>query len=587
MEKNAKYMLMLIAFTLGTLTTMAQLEKNYIYIFDCTGSMRNNGLWETAQTALDNNISLRASIPGTHFSVIPFGDNPYEPFAFSNSEYIAKKSNITKSFDTYIHQAKFTNISDALKSGFSHVNPNKENEIYLFTDGMPEGSDTPQKVAQTINEWCANHRKTKLFYVALTKGVINSVIRQAIDACPDASIVQCENGIVPVITDISSDIYTNLEELDSAVEMSFSIPGNLDLTSSASDDLFQFNIVDNKASNGTVRIRISPKGALSIEQLHQTLQGGEYEFPATIQCEDSRFVIANPIVNVHILDEVPSKLTIAQGVDELHADGVKWHDSFLWSDAVPERKVVWDLTPVFKNELQSSRLGLKFQVADGQSNDFHAWYNGEPISNGSTIRIVPNQPAVLEVQFNHDAVTGMRYFSLVPTTVDCLDFINEQPNNNYNGTSLRTDYKVGWNPLKTFMFGLFIVLLAVLILWFVILKQIFFPVIKMGMVTLTGPGTYYASKKIKGARKVVLTSKRKTQNIFSRFFTGEIRFIKADHFTHEMSIVPAGCKKKVKLRSEGKSNNPWEIYPASIFDQYDTGSLTNRTTNENSEIEFS
>lgn len=578
---------MLIAIVLCAFTSTAQREKNYIYLFDCTGSMRTNGLWETSQEALDNNISLRTSIPGSYFTVIPFGNKPYETFSFSNAEYPVKKQGISNAFATYIAQAKFTNISDVLKSGFNKVNANKENEIYLFTDGMPNGGDSPQKVAQTINEWCADHRNVKLFYVALTKGVINPVIKQAIDACPDASIVQCEDGIVPVITDISTDVYTNLEELDNAIELSFSVPGDYNLTSASSDELFGVSIVGNKASNGMIQIKITPKGDLTIDQLHQALQGDEYIFPITVQFADRRFVIANPVVNVHVLDEVPSKLIIAQGVDELQTEGVKWYDSFLWSEAASDQKVVWDLIPIFKNELQNSRLDLKFQVGECQTNDFQAWYNGHPISSGSTIKILPNQPALLEIQFNHDAATGKRYFSLTPTTIDSLTFINEQISDDYKGTSLRTEYNVGWNPLKTLLCWLAIVLLAALILWFSILKYIFFPTIKMGKVTLSGPGIYYVSKKIKGARKVVLTSKHKSQNIFSRIFTGEIRFVKADHFIPELSIIPVGGKKKVKLRVEGKPNNSLEIYPSSIFGQYDKGSITNRTTNENSEIEFS
>lgn len=115
----------------------------------------------------------------------------------------------------------------------------------------------------------------------------------------------------------------------------------------------------------------------------------------------------------------------------------------------------------------------------------------------------------------------------------------------------------------------------------------FFPPIRMGKITITGPGSYYSSKKIKGARKVILTPKRKSQNMLSRIFTGEIKFIKADHLTPELSIVPAGGKKKVKLRSETKQNNSWEIYPSSIFGQYEKGTMTNKVSNEKSEIEFS
>lgn len=548
--------------------------------------MKKNGLWAPAQFALDKNIALRASIPGSHFTVIPFGDNPYQVFSFVNGNYAANKQDISSAFEKYINQAKYTNISDVLKSGFHHVDNNKDNEIYLFTDGMPNNTDSPQKVAQTIREWCSNHRNSKLFYVALTQGVINPVIKQAIDDCSDASIVQCENGVIPVITSVQNDIYTNLEELDKGIETSFSIPGNYGISASSVDSHFDALVVGNKTSNGKFTLRITSKENLTIDQMHQLLQGEEYEFPITVSCDDKRFTIVNPIINVHVSDEVPSKLTLAGGVDEIQTDGVKWYNSFLWSDAAQDNKVVWDLAPVFKNELQNSKLDLKFCIPEGETNDFQTWYNGHEINNGQIITICPNQPAILEIQFNHDANTGKRYFSLVPSRIDSLNFINEKPDEEYQGTSLRTDYNIVWNPLKTFLFWLGIILLAALVLWFVILKRIFFPTIKMGKITITGPGSYYSSKKIKGARKVLLTHKRKSQNIFSRIFTGEIKFIKADHLTPELSIVPAGGKKKVKLRSETKQNNSWEMYPSSIFGQYEKGTLTNKVSSEKSEIEF-
>lgn len=505
-----KYLLLLAAIALCSLSSPAQREKNYIYLFDCTGSMRTNGLWETAQDALDKNITLRTGIPGSRFTVIPFGDHPYETLSFDNTEYGKRKPNISKALDKYIAEAKYTRISDVLKEGFKNVDFNKDNEIYLFTDGMPNGGDSSEKVAATINEWCANHRNSKLFYVALTKGVINPVIKQAIDACADASIVQCEDGLIPVITDLSTDIFTTLEELRTPIKLSFSVPADYEVRASASDPLFEISIVGNQAKDGESQVRISPKSGLSPDQLHQTLQGGEYVFTATIQSADSRFAIANPMVNVHILDQIPSRLRIADGEDELRAEGVDWYDSFLWSKAKADEKTVWDLTPVFKNQLQSSALTLKFNPTDNQSRDFQAWYNGEPLEKDAVIRIVPGAPAILEVLFNHDATTGKRYFTLSPTATEGLDIINDRPENLYEGTSLRTDYHVVWNPLKTLLFWLGIGLLALLIIWFFILKRLLFPTIKMGKVTLVGPGSYYATKKIKGARKVILTSRRKS-----------------------------------------------------------------------------
>lgn len=582
-----KHVALLFTILLSALLSFGQREINNIYLFDCTGSMRGNQLWEPAKSALDATIATQTGIPGSQFNVIMFGDAPYESFSFNAEEYSGVKGDIGKAMEKYIAQAKYTRISDVLKSGFSKANPAKDNKIYLLTDGKPNNGDSPEKVARTISEWCGSHRNSRLFYVALQNGVIDPVIKKAIDDCKDAFIVQCQGKVIPQFADISPNgLHTNLQELAEPRDIHFSLPGKYKVVAASNDPLFDVCVKNNSAENGKIRIFLMPKNGLTVSGLHQKLQGEEYVFNASLSCSDQRIFIANPNIEIHVADGVPSALTIAQGVDELQAPGIEWYDSFLWKDAAPDTKAVWNLSPVFKNRLPGAQLDLKLQVPDEQGDDFRAWYNGKPVGKDGIITIMPDEPALLEVQFNHDAQTGKRYFSLMPQNIKGVDMINGQPAGSYEGTSLRTDYKVVWNPLKTLLVWLAIIAISALILWLAVLKHIFYPKIKMARVTVSGPGSYYMSKQIKGARKVVLTSKRKSQNIFSRIFTGEVRFIKGDHFTQELSITPATGKKKVRISSEGKSENSWDIFPSAIFNQYDKGAVTNRKTNDKSEIEF-
>ena len=229
---------------------------------------------------------------------------------------------------------------------------------------------------------------------------------------------------------------------------------------------------------------------------------------------------------------------------------------------------------------------MKFQPAEGESQDYELRFNGQKIKGKDIINIVPGQPAIIEVQFNHDAQTGKRYIKLLPVYDRDIDLINDGPTDEFEGLSLRTEYDLRWNPLKTLLMWIGIILLAGLILWFVLLKRIFYPVITLSQVIITGPGTYYLSKKIKGARKVILTSKKRSQNVISRLFTGEVRYVRADHFLPELTIVAAGGKKKVRVRQEGKAKADWDFYPSAVFRQFEKGALTNRSTGDKSEIEF-
>lgn len=587
-DKNIKMRILFINILIffSVFTTNAQREKNNIYLFDCTGSMITNKLWEPAKNSLDETLKLDGSIPGSFVTVIPFGDQPYEIFSFPAEDYSSKKGKIFDSFDKYVKEAKYTHISDVVEKGLQFIDPNKDNRIYLLTDGQPNHNDSPDKVAQTIARWCSNHKNSRFFYVALTKGALDEKIRKALEECRDAYIVEIEGNVIPQFADLyPSNIYTNLQELDQLRDIEFNLPGTYQVTSQTQDSLFNVRIKDNKAVNGKISIYLEPK--LPITDLHQTLQGREYEFPVNITTVDKKYHIVNPRVTVHVSDEIPSELSLTAGEESITSPGVKWYDSFLWAPAASDKVVTWDLTPVFENSLQNSALKVKFKVPEGLENDVNAWYNEKPIKDGEILTISPDKPALLSLKFNHHSKTGKHYFELIPEDHSGLDLINGQPADEYEGTSLRTEYSIGWNPLAIVFFWIGIAIIVFLILWFLFLQRLFYPRIKMGKVEFTGPGTYYQSKKIKGARKVILTSKKKKQNIFSRLFTGEIRYVKADHFYPEIILSPSGSKKKVKITNTGKASESWEIFPSAIFNQYDKGTLKNKATNEETGIEFS
>lgn len=549
--------------------------------------MRNYGLWEPAKQALDGTITTESALESSQFTIIPFGDDPYETITFNSGGYKSKKADIDKAFEKYIAKSKYTHITDVLNAGFAQADPNKENKIYLFTDGMPNQGDTPEKVAEAIGRWCANHRNTRLFYVALKQDAVNAVIKNAIDQCEDAFVVHPEGGIIPQFTDISSHVYTSTGDLDKELAISFSLPGEYPVEVINDDQLFDIKAADGRARDGKIALKVSARPGVDLDQFHAMMQGGEYTFGAVVRCTDPRFYIANPNLRVHVADGVVTRFTLAKGYEQLKSDGVKWYDKFLWSDAAPDQRVGWDLTPEFEHSLPTSAIGYRVKPGNDQPQDFRVWFNDTEIAPGETFIIREGDPAFLEVFFEHEALTGKRYIVLEPVGVNDIDFVNDKPLSEYEGTVIATSYKVGWNPLATILFWLGILLLALLILWLAILKRFFFPTIKVSRIEMTGPGSYYQSKKLKGARKVVLTSRRRSQGFLSRLMTGEIRYVRADHFSPEIEIVPSGAKKKVKLHVISKgSDSGWDIIPSSIFAPYEKGSLINRLTKDKTEVEF-
>jgi len=540
--------------------------------------MRNNALWEPARAALDETVSVQASIPGSTFAVIPFGDKPYDSIAFGADEYATHKRQVFKVFDTYITQAIHTRVSDVLTKGFAAVDPNKENKIYLLTDGEPNGGDTPAKVAALIDRWCASHRNTRLFYVALKEGVVNRVIADAIDRCADAYVVQCRNGVIPQIADIASDIHASTEELGAVHNLRFSIPLDIPLTAICPDPLFTAEVVDGKAHDGVIHIRLNARDGLSDADLHSRMKaecpdGAPYTFEINVTSPDRRYIVANPEVSVYMTDHIQSRLNFGDGIEsEIVAPGCRWHDSFWWSEAAQPATADFNLNPSWVN-VTDGCLTLAAVAADGQSRDFLLLVNGHECPEGTTFDIHPGEPCQLHVEFAPGATTGKRYIRLEARRSAGIDIIEGQPASDFSAITLRTEYTVDWNPLKTAAMWLGIIVTAALVLWLAMFKQMVFPTIKVNRVELRGPGTYYLPpKRIKGARMAVLTARKRKQSLISRIFTGRIIYIAAPHFSPDIEILPAGRSKRVKLRTGGAGG--WSAVPSGIIDAFQSATIS-------------
>jgi len=583
---------LLTVILLSPASAQAQLEKNNIYLFDCTGSMKSAGLWERAQQALDATITTQTSIPGSQFTIIPFGDNPYESIRFDCDSYVKNKPAIATAFDKWINEARYTHISDVLRAGFDKCDPNRENRIYLLTDGKPNGGDTPEKVAALISDWCAGHCNARLFYVALKEDVVPGEVFSAIDVCKDAYVVQCKDNVIPQIGDISSEILTNIEELATVHNLSLSLPGTYGLTATCSDSLFTAEIVNGKASGGKIPVKISARGNASPEALHQRLAAGSqgthtpYTFTFTVSCDDGKYFIANPEVTVSMADHIQSRLTLGDGNDELDMGSASWHASFLWSEATQPGEVTIDLAPQFFNVTDPATcLTFKLVTTDGSAPDFTVYFNGELTASGSAFAITPGRPAVLRIVFNTDATEGKRYFTL--QGIDCigLDIVNNCPGEEFDTMSLRARYSADCNPLKTALLWILAILALALLVWIFVLRPIFYPGIRVNSIELTGPDGYYMKKRLRGASRAILTSRKRSQNIFSRLFTGRTVYIKAPHFTPELEIKPA--KKRIRVRPLNSGSQAWDITPVATLSQYDKATVKHRSRPDTFNIEVS
>ena len=589
--KKAHAFIGLILLMLGTMApgALAQRQRNYIYLFDCTQSMQTLGIWEPAKSALQRTVDVQLPQPDAQFAVIPFQHVAYPAFAFDASTYAKQREPLLKAVDGYIATKTNTNIVDALQAGFDRCRPEMDNRVYLLTDGDDNVKKTPAVVA-LIRKWCASHTNTRLFYVTLDAAADKPEIRDACDACDDAFMVNCHCGVIPQIADITpSEIYANTLELDATHRIAFSEPGRYALQARCADPYFTAEIEGGCADAQQMRVRLGMRHEMGVDSLNALLDGatdadGNYAFTFDIVPPDAKgLTIANPTVEVVMSNFRQRKLDLALDImdETVVKPGSYSYPAFLFSAARPADAIEIDLAPAFNDAAAEagSAAAFKLEPANGQSADYTLLYNGEPVGADERITVGPGKPAVLSIVFEPEAATGKRYFKLRCADTHLLERLNGTPASLSTEWALRTHYERRWNPLATGCFWAGVVLLGLLVLWFAVLRRMFFPKFAISALEFAGPGTYYVRKRVKAYRMVCLSSQRHTQSLLSRIFTGKILFVRDEVWQPELTIVPGRKKTARAVARKG-----WDFTPSRTLKRHETYELTNSTTNEKSTL---
>lgn len=579
--------LMVLAMLLHTAVAMAQRERNYIYIFDCTASMKSDkiNMWEHAKTALDRTITSQSSVEGSMFTVVPFQDHPHVPMRFDAACYARTRSDLSGTLDKYISSPHSrTNIYEAFTAGMDLVDPAMDNRVYLLTDGIDEVRGVDE-VCRLIRQWCASHRNTRFFYVMLDGMASNPSLDKALEECGDAYGVKCRDGVIPQIADISSSVHANTLELDRTYSLRFSEPCEYPLSVRCDDPYFDVSIAGGKASGGRIDLKFDIKTDRTLQELNDLLAAdadndGIYSFGIDITSPDPLLFIANPEVEVHMANRRMRSLEILSGeCDEYHASsGAQWYPAFLWSAEHPQDTVKVDLSPVFSNT--HGRSTATFTITpDDNTSGCDITFNGRHLNPDGKFTLTENSPAIIGICFTPDAADGKHYFTITHTVSRDIEMINSLPVGNMTPLSIRTTFKRCWNPLATILFWIAACILAALLIWFVFLQRQLYPRFGKMSLELIGPGSYYTSKKLKGYRMVVLTASRRRQGGLSSILKGKVLYIAGDHFSTPVTITPWHRKSARMAPADG-----WDITPTSRLETGETYTLINVSTHDKTKI---
>lgn len=517
---------------------LAQRERNYIYLLDCTKSMiGHNGspnIWTPTKVFLKN--ELEKHTPGTTLHVIPFQGNVLSCINFNAEDFNAKKwKEIEGKIDEYVQNITGTNICDAWKANDRYIDLHKDNYIILLTDGK-DNVNGMAAVAKMLSDWCGKYPNTYAFYVQLTEAAIDQGVAKVIDICDNEFVIDASKGI-PCFGGFDKGliIYANTLNLKKIHKIGFSSVGKYSAQAICSDPYFDVIITENKIENGRVPIQIKSKQP--IPQINKVLPD-TYNFTFDIQSGEVNII--NPTIKVQMTNKPERALETLS--EETSIGKASWYDSFLFWGASNFDTLSVDLKAIFNEEAKKDGSSVQLQIKDDDGkNDFKLFYNNHFAENGRiTINSKDNSSAILSVVFNPKAQEGSRYLKISAINKQELDNINGQPVEQYQLT-LRSKYVENWNPLKIILMWLCILILAALILWFLILKHFVYPSIGVKTIQINDP--YFSRVNVKGKRRVVFTNKSMKQSLLSKIFTGEILYKKNEIWTSPLAFE-AGAKKR-------------------------------------------
>ena len=553
---------------------LAQRERNYIFLLDCTKSMKGYGgspvVWKSTKDCLKK--ELEKPTEGTTLHVIPFQETVLPSIDFLAEEFDDKKwKEIEGKIDQYVENVTKTNICDAWDAGNKLIDPRKDNYLILLTDGL-DNKYGVEALRRKLDQWCNESSNTHAFYVQLTRAAIDSQLVEIINRCPNEHVVDATQGITEFGGLDEIAIYANTRNLDKINYLGFSDLGQFRTHAECGDPYFSVGVVNGTISGGQVPIKIAAKQPIA--QINATLPE-EYQFTFLIKSDN--VLITNPEVKVYMTNKPERSLQMPS--QEIDMGKAVWYDRFLfWGAREPDTLSI-DLKAVFNDEAKRDGSLAEFLITDSDGhNDFRLLYNGRPVSNGRfVISSREAEGSVLSIVFDTDAKEGKRHLTLQETGRNSLDNINDR--HDLYTTTLRARYSVGWNPLKTILMWLGIAILAALLLWFILLKRLFYPPIKVKSIQVSSP--YFSKVNAKGKRRVVFTDKAQRQGLLSRIFTGEILYRKNAIWTSPLAFE-AGSKKRSLRVSQSKSY-VFEPYSSTLKapNEY---KVTNTTTGEKIDI---
>jgi hypothetical protein len=507
-------------------------------------------IWtQTKQYLKDDIMNLS---PSSTVSIVPFQNNAFPVVSFDRAHF--NWSEVEKKLDEYIKSQSGTNICAAWDMGLKFLDKNKDNYFMLLTDGNDTFSGMPS-VCKRINDWCGKYKNSYAFYVLLTKYARNPELAAAVKSCQSSVFMIDANGHPKPFGAFTPNTI-NISTLDLRPRyLSFSASGEYPARISSNDPLFNVQVLGD-IKDGRMTIKVSPK--CSMPELAQQLKGKDsYTFNAIVKSDINKINILNPKLSIVVINKPERILNILP--EGANLGNAKYYKSFLFWKERKQDTLSVDLKAVFNAEAckAHSSVVLKCTSSDGNQG-FTILYNGKTIKDSLITFNAGATQSLLSIIFDKESKTGKRYFKLAPVegSINQLERINDNPAIDYVLT-LRAHYDMNYNPLAIILFWILVVIVALLVIWFVVIKTQF-DTFKIHGVNIIADNQN-SNIKLYGARRIIFSNKEQNQGFLERLFMGKTLYFKGTW--KYMWSIEANSKKKVKIRFDRKhfDLNPFDI----------------------------
>ena len=570
---NRKFLFLLAMALVVALSSHAQRERNYIYLFDCTSSMckttcditsnqlkanpklLNQGLYPKTKEWLKDDIE-KITDPNTTITIIPFHQSTDKPITFCRNNF--NWNRIEKALDKWIVESQRTGICNAWDKGLKYIDNTKDNYFFLLTDGKENyiKNNPCGAVEKRIRDWSTiTNKNCYAFYVALSDEAYDtcSNLRIAVDDCERVYFI--DKHIGPFGSFGANEICISGHDLKDKM-VSFSAAGNYKVKVSCNDPYFTVNANNGEISNGSIKFHFEKKKDFANikDSFYFTVTSKE------VQITDSVFTV--------IVDNRPlPTLTIAP--KEVYGGESSYYPKFLlWNAKEPDTLKI-NLGADWNDEAKNagSKIDMAITCEELKDEYYKIYYNNTPSNDGKFTINSNDTNNVIKIVLDPSVNSG-KYIFNIKGTGQKLDKINDENTTKYVNT-IRIKHKVRWNPLMTILVWVGIILVAAILLWLIFFRPLFYRRFGNLQKSFFIPGMAPLTIRFKGARMVVVAAQHtKKQSRWNRFWTGKILYKTHPAFTTPITFKPTGKRQilaKFQSGSYRVQPNPMPgIGPATI-----------------------